>query len=1055
MGENIYRIFDGVWKLSLVGGYCVLLVILARLWLKKAPKWCSYLLWGIVFMRLCCPIMPETGLSLIPAGLLSVSTVEAEMTTGQQMATGQQTAGLNNGNTTVYSDEDNQRNIEWQESAAPEEGDSGVAENAVTMQNDNNVTTTDGIEEAMQETMQETIGTETGALGTELTMTGVISHTELYPLWFRTGSIVWLLGMIGFLGYHAFSYLRMRHRIHKSDSDVRQIEPGICEIDGGHLSFVMGLIHPVIYLSSGLDPESRKVVLCHERVHLQRRDYLFKPAALVICCVHWFNPLVWLAFYLMNMDCEMSCDEKVVKLLGEESKKIYSYTLLEEASGGEWKRYRGGSICALLSFGEDHVRNRIRHVLDYRKPSFWMLIGAAAVIVVLVVCLCSNPGSRGDVRDTVNADSSAETEATDMAAVTDEASGDFVEDEADFETARAKWLEVFEQGIHNREEFGALFDVTVMEDSCSFAGQDGIQYLGCNGVTARQLHREILNGDIEAHEIYKDPVKAAEALLNLQDGSGIFTQVHYQGRRQYDFYQEDSDRFSEGTVLNIEYTFADGSFVNIPMVMAEESSQIWLLSVGDTDSKGRHSYGPLDGETQARVVYAEYGPEKRNENSMVEMMSQRMEYTRVNPGSYADAEQTYQISSYGVYAVNADGLKCVVPGYIAPGNAAEGCSTVYSEYRYFYTSDHHTQDIAKPNYRQGNVLLYYLAASDYQEGDLEIWIDTIREYDTSQQTGENGITDWKLPAEAQDFYKADFSVEDGYWVFDDGGGKQLKLPCLSASPVWNGKTAAELTTEEITAYAAAQRQDILTNVGIVYDVSERMEQETYALLDLDGDGSAERILLRSRMAQAVNESDHSPLDKYVFAVNTTRGETRTAQNLGNSIYAFSPDGRQILLGLMRRDEWGRYESILFRYENGELQEMGSFAQDIRDIWVDDGQIITTQSCDYTLQREDLRIIYHIGNDGQLEEVPADHYALPDSNTLHSITRDIEVCRDPNTDSEKFTISTDHGVYLRYLDGSRQWLCVETENGVRGWLRLADYTAEEAGATFNDLMPNGG
>lgn len=131
-------------------------------------------------------------------------------------------------------------------------------------------------------------------------------------------------------------------------------------------------------------------------MHLQRRDYLFKPAALVICCVHWFNPLVWLAFYLMNMDCEMFCDEKVVKLLGEESKKIYSYTLLEEASGGEWKRYRGGSICALLSFGEDHVKNRIRHVLDYRKPPFWMLVGAVAVLVILVVCLCSNPGGSGN-----------------------------------------------------------------------------------------------------------------------------------------------------------------------------------------------------------------------------------------------------------------------------------------------------------------------------------------------------------------------------------------------------------------------------------------------------------------------------------------------------------------------------------------------------------------------------------------------------------------------------------------------------------------------------------
>jgi len=70
MGENIYRIFDGVWNLSLVGGYCVLLVLLARLLLQKAPKWCSYLLWGIVIVRLCCPVLPETGISLIPERLL-------------------------------------------------------------------------------------------------------------------------------------------------------------------------------------------------------------------------------------------------------------------------------------------------------------------------------------------------------------------------------------------------------------------------------------------------------------------------------------------------------------------------------------------------------------------------------------------------------------------------------------------------------------------------------------------------------------------------------------------------------------------------------------------------------------------------------------------------------------------------------------------------------------------------------------------------------------------------------------------------------------------------
>ena len=128
-------------------------------------------------------------------------------------------------------------------------------------------------------------------------------------------------------------------------------------------------------------------------------------------------------------------------------------------------------------------------------------------------------------------------------------------------------------------------------------------------------------------------------------------------------------------------------------------------------------------------------------------------------------------------------------------------------------------------------------------------------------------------------------------------------------------------------------------------MSERAAQETYALLDLDGDGTADRITLRSRMAQALNTPDHSPLDQYVFTVNTTSGEMRTAQNLGNSIYAFSPDGRQILLALTRKDEQGQYESFLFRYRNGELQEVGSFAQDIRKIWVQNGQITTGRNSD--------------------------------------------------------------------------------------------------------------
>ena len=1062
MSEGIYRIFDSIWRLSLVGSYCILLVILARILLKKAPKWCSYLLWGIVFVRLCCPVLPETGISLIPERLLAVGT----QTRPAQVADMQLTDGRDNSG--LAGDVAGSM-----EAAAGQNGSGGNVVGGGTV---DTVDTTVGVpnsgynynaEHLQHDNVNASVGMTGNSAGSVDVVDGqnpdstVDTGISSRPLWLRGLALLWLLGMAGFLAFHVFSYLRMRHRIRRPDSSVRQVEPGICEIDGGHLSFVMGLVHPVIYLSSGLDSESRKVVLCHERVHLQRRDYLWKPAALVICCVHWFNPLVWLAFYLMNMDCEMSCDEKVVKLLGEESKKVYSYTLLEEASGGEWKRYRGGSICALLSFGEDHVKNRIRHVLDYRKPPFWMLTGAAAVIVILVVCLCSNPGGSGEAQDAVNVDNGAETgtdatEEADMTDATDEEAGDSLADEVDYETAKAEWLSVFEQGIHNRDEFGKLFDVTALEDSSSFAGQDGIQYLGYNGIFARKLHRQILDGDTETHEIYKDPVKAAEVLLNLQGGSGEMTELLYEAGRQYLFFQKDSTRPGEGSVANVHYIFADGSGIDIPMVFVEESSQIWMLSLGDIDSKGRHSTGPLDGENQARVVYAEYGPRDEDWATVAEL-SKKWVYVKVSPGSFADVAATYQVSSYGIYAATGDdaGLNCMVPGYIAPGCAAEGRSTVYQNMGNYYTSDSYRQEMAYLK-QQDSVRLYYFAASDYQDGDLDIWIDTIREYDTSGQTGENGVTDWKLPSEAQDFSADMLTAEDGYWILSQSSGTaQMKLPLLSSQPVWNGKVAADLTTEEADAYAAAQRQDIMTNVGVVFDLSERAEQETYALLDLDGDGTAEKLLLRSRMAQAVNEVDHSPLDQYIFAVNTMQGEMRTAQNLGNSIYAFTPDGRQILLALMRRDEFGQCESFLFSYENRELQEVGSFAQDIREIWVENGQIITNQPYDYTLQKENLRIVYRIGSDGRLAEIPADRYDLPEQSTLHWLNKDLEVCRTPDAGSERFTVSTDHGVYLRYLDGSRQWLCVETENGVTGWLKLADYTAEEAWATFNDLMPYGG
>ena len=746
MGENIYRIFDGVWKLSLVGGYCVLLVILARLLLQKAPKWCSYLLWGIVFVRLCCPILPETGISLIPEGLLSA---------GTEITAGQQTTGRDNRNNTAFHDRNNNgAAVLWEQNASPE-GKNGAEGNTVAVRNDNTVMNADSTQDASL----GNAGTENGSAAADLTANGtttaisgisagtsIASGAGLYPVWFRVLSLAWLAGICAFLGYHAFSYLRMRRRIRRPDSGVRQVEPGICEIDSGHLSFVMGLIHPVIYLSSGLDPESRKVVLCHERVHLQRRDYLFKPAALVICCVHWFNPLVWLAFYLMNMDCEMSCDEKVVKLLGEESKKVYSYTLLEEASGGEWKRYRGGSICALLSFGEDHVKNRIRHVLDYRKPSFWIVIGAVAVIVVLIVSLCSNPGGKADMTDsgttTETADSGTETGPEETGADSAAASGAFAG-----------------VTIRNRADFADIFDVEAIEKEHTFAADSSAQDLlaGENRIdSAFAVFKALSEGSTtETYTKYTDPVTSAVALLHLGEGSGTVTETLYAAGRQYAFYREDSERPGEGSVVNVHYTFAeDGSSLEIPMVMAEETTQLWFLSFGDLNSGKDREYGPLDGDICARKVYEEYELRKQERAAYWGFMDCYYAET----GSYTAQYPHVQVSSYGIYTMSEpEGVDGSVYRPVLAERIERAGDTVVCDRKALDTSDAYTQwmeDLADVTEWSGSKV-YYLTDPDESHLGTDEWMPTVlREFDLNTHR----VTDRALPENLQ--------IRNGLWVSD-------------------------------------------------------------------------------------------------------------------------------------------------------------------------------------------------------------------------------------------------------------------------------------------------
>lgn len=730
---------------------------------------------------------------------------------------------------------------------------------------------------------------------------------------------LWILGFCGFAGYHLFSYVRMYHRLRQPENGVRKVEEGICEIEGGHLSFVMGILHPTIYLAAELDGESRAVVLCHERVHLQRRDYLIKPAVLFICCVHWFNPLVWLAFSLMNTDCEMSCDEKVVKLLGEESKKIYSYTLLEEASDGRWRKYRGGTICALLSFGEDHVKNRIRHVLDYHKPPFWILIGAVAVIAALILCLCSNPGGgRSEEKLPTETVVSAQNEPVDISDT--EYSNEAVWTQEEWDIYEEK---LSQATFETRSDFSEFYSPERLESTHSFAQEKGWyvnhqKYAGNPAswemFQSSRLDEQLGSEDYRFYDVYKDPVTAAGQLLSLGKGTGEVTEVLYEAARQYPLYSD--DRLGEGSVVNVEYTFEkDGSMIEIPMVLAEENLQIWLLSTGDVSAASGQKIGPLPGEQSARRVYVEY--ETYSPENMP--AGQYTEYLETKIGSYSGSGIHIQVSSCGIYVMHNHTFQCVSEDGI-PENMA---SAAICDRTYYNTSNAYNEKVQEDSSIgwMGSKVFYMREAAEHLQEDDSPTLYTVKICSLAGDTG------WELTEEgkAEPVLPFSMKVQNGFVTIYNGNGELYQQ--YSVSGLDSG--ADSLNQEMRDRYSVEWREDILSHPSMVCDISQRTFSETYALIDLDADATAERISLQTDAWR--NGEENSPVD-YTFGVEGN-SESRHARLLDNSILAFSPDGKQIVIALYETGDDAKARTVFFTYDGEKLQETGSLKADIRRTWI--------------------------------------------------------------------------------------------------------------------------
>lgn len=210
-------------------------------------------------------------------------------------------------------------------------------------------------------------------------------------------ALVWLIGVLLGLAYGLCSAGLLRRRLRfavllpwpeNAAAPTGHRAPALLQCDGLETAFVMGLLRPRIYLPAGLSAEQTRYILCHECMHLRRRDHLVKPLAYALLCLHWFNPLVWLAFAMLGRDMEMACDEAVVHTLGGSVRKAYSSALLALATG------RFAAPGSPLAFGEGSVRGRIQNVLRGRRAPKWAVAVSGLALIALAVCLLADPISK-------------------------------------------------------------------------------------------------------------------------------------------------------------------------------------------------------------------------------------------------------------------------------------------------------------------------------------------------------------------------------------------------------------------------------------------------------------------------------------------------------------------------------------------------------------------------------------------------------------------------------------------------------------------------------------
>ena len=200
-------------------------------------------------------------------------------------------------------------------------------------------------------------------------------------IWIPVLAGIWLFGIVALFLYSAVSYCRLRRKV----CEAVILRDNIYQSENVCSPFVLGIIRPKIYLPYHMDSREVGHVIAHEQTHIRRKDHWWKPLGFLLLTIHWFNPLMWLSYVLLCRDIELACDEKVIREMGNEQRADYTQALVACSVN------RRLIAACPLAFGEIGVKERVKSVMNYKKPAFWIVLASVIVCAVIAVCFLTNP----------------------------------------------------------------------------------------------------------------------------------------------------------------------------------------------------------------------------------------------------------------------------------------------------------------------------------------------------------------------------------------------------------------------------------------------------------------------------------------------------------------------------------------------------------------------------------------------------------------------------------------------------------------------------------------